>query len=210
MHDLGFTLGSGFSLAFRLCLGVTFAYASTSKLRDPRGFGDAVVQYELVPPRVARVVAFVMLPVELFLAAALIGGWLLVPALLIALAVIATFVAAVALNLRRGRRIPCGCFGAQSEAISSRTLARLAVLASGAVAAVLIAAGGARQWSLDLLVETPGAAGRYFLEIIPLGLLLAVASAWLLHVPELLSLVSRSRRSRPRREGVAGIEGGRL
>lgn len=186
---VGFSLGSGFGLALRLCLGVTFAYSSTSKLRDPRCFADAVITYEIAPQRIARMLGFGVLPAELLLAIAFLGGWLLVPASLIALGMIAIFAGAVVVNLRRGRRIPCGCFGDRGETISIRTVARLAFLMVGALAVLAIDVSGSHQWSVDLLVREPGGAGQYLLEIVPLGLLLALASAWVFHVPELRAVV---------------------
>src|SRR4051812_40905851 len=99
----------------QLGLGVTFLLAALPKLRRPRAFAQTVGEYGLVPGRAAIAVAPALLVLESFLAASLLTGWAARVAVVVASATLVGFAAAVAINLRRGRIVSCGCFGDPAE-----------------------------------------------------------------------------------------------
>src|SRR2546429_3361018 len=103
--------------AVQLGLGLVFLFAVVPKLRRPLAFTRTVMRYDILPRRPAYVLALTLLPLETFLAAAFLSGLLIEPALALSTAVTAMFVLAVSINLRRGRRIGCGCFGNDDETI---------------------------------------------------------------------------------------------
>jgi hypothetical protein len=73
-----------------------------------------------------------LIPTEILLAATHLTGRLLAFGVLLGIVVLACFTAGVALNLRRGRLLPCHCFGySKGDVISGRTLARLILLMVG-------------------------------------------------------------------------------
>lgn len=116
-------------LVVQLALGLVFALSTAGKLRAPLAFARGVADYDLLPRALAFPAALMLIPAEAFLAAAHLTGWRLEWAVPMGLATLGGFALAVGLNLRRGRGLPCYCFdGRGGEPISSRTLARLALL----------------------------------------------------------------------------------
>jgi hypothetical protein len=100
----------------------------------------------------------------------------------------------VATNLRRGRRVPCGCFGGESERISARSLVRLALL----LAAVLVLAVVPTSPVTVGTLAANGASGlAYLAEVGSTALFVVLAGAWLLSLPELAFTL---RQLRPLRE----------
>lgn len=170
----------------QLGLGLVFALSVVPKLRRPRSFARNVEEYRLLPRRASLAVAVPLIAVELALALALLAGTQTGPALLLVLALLAVFLAAVAVNLRRGRRVACGCFGDRAEPISGRSVARLLVLAAAAGALlVLRAAGYGRDAGLTSLGAVP-------LTDLLSSWLLAVAllllASWALRLPEIVAM----------------------
>jgi hypothetical protein len=173
--------------ALQLGLGMVFLLAVLPKLRAPRAVARTVARYRLGPPALAPVVARALIAVEAFLALSLLTGMVVAVALPLAIVTLSGFAIAVGINLRRDRRIPWGCFGTGEEPISRRSLVRLAML--------LVAA----MFSL-FVFGTPGAApisltgGRapeigQAVEVVGLSVGLLLLAMWLLHLPELWSVV---------------------
>ena len=135
----------------RLALAAVFAVAAAAKWTDRSGTRDAARALG-VPTPLARVVPVGLPPVELALAAALFpvttapfaaGG---IAALLI------VFIALIAVNLQRGRKPSCHCFGAlDSEPIGTMTIIRNVVILA---AAVFVAGAGVRR-SADIFAGGP-------------------------------------------------------
>ncbi len=97
------------ALALRAGLALLFAAAAAQKLRDFAAFRAALGGYRLAPERTLGILAGALIAAEVATASALAfsesGG-------LAAVALLALYTAAIALNLARGRReIDCGCFG---------------------------------------------------------------------------------------------------
>src|SRR5215212_943506 len=112
----------------QLLLAAVFAVSGSAKLADRAGSRRSLVEFGLPEP-VARPVG-VFLPLgELAVAVALLLAGAAWWGALGALALLSAFTVAVAVNLARGRRPDCHCFGRlTSTPISWRTVARNLVL----------------------------------------------------------------------------------
>jgi peroxiredoxin len=169
----------GVLLAGRLILAVVFGVAGVAKVLDPGGSRQALVGFG-VPSGLARPVAVLLPLAELATAIGLVplatAWW----AAVMALALLLLFVAGIGLNLARGRKPDCHCFGQlYSKPVGAETLVRNAVLA--VMAAGIVAAGPANSgasavaWLGDLSTFERFAVTA---GVVMLGLLAALA--WLL------------------------------
>lgn len=118
-------------LISRLLIGAVFLLSVVGKLEHPRSFTQGIEDYEILPAGTAAGATIFIIIAELFLAIAHLMGWWLRVAVPVGLVVLASFAVAVAVNLVRGRKLPCYCFSTTGgEEISPRTLARLLLLLS--------------------------------------------------------------------------------
>jgi uncharacterized membrane protein YphA (DoxX/SURF4 family) len=148
-------------LGTRLFVGLLFLLAGLAKLADRQGFRRAVADHALLPERLLGPVAAALPWLELGAGGLVAAGVLVAPAAGLLGVLLLVFAAAVAVNLRRGRVISCGCGGAAgSTPISWGLVARNLLLAGvvGALAAAppvgpaALAAGGQdRVASADVL-----------------------------------------------------------
>jgi hypothetical protein len=174
-------------LIAQLALGLVFGLACTAKLRAPAAFVNGVVEYEVLPRPAALALGVLLIPLEGLLAASLLSGWMAGVALPVAMALLAAFAVAVAINLARHREVPCHCLGGgPGETISPRTLARLALLLGG----VALVAADRTAWGPPLTRWTAArtAGGEDLMHAVMLAALLLAAGVWLLHAPELWTL----------------------
>ncbi|MBE1491063.1 MauE/DoxX family redox-associated membrane protein [Plantactinospora soyae] len=162
----------------RFAVGFTLLASGAAKARDPVGFIRGVRDYRLVPDRLGPVVAVGVLCAELVVGMALLAGMMLAWAAAGAVALGLVFTAAIAVNLRRRRPLPCYCFG-PGESISARSLVRAAALVIAAAAVLSAGWTGA-----DLTAPTLPAT----LLQATVGLGLLAIMSWLLVLPELRSL----------------------
>lgn len=120
-------------LVLRLALGAVFVLSGVSKLADSSGTRDAVREFG-APAALVRPIAFLLPIGELTVVGLVLFPATAVAGALLALALLAAFSVAIAVNLRKGRRPNCHCFGQiGSEPIGARTLGRNAGIASIAV-----------------------------------------------------------------------------
>ncbi len=126
------------ALVVSLVLAVIFAAAAVLKIRSGVASRQAVRDFG-VPAGLAGAVAVALPIVELAIAAALVWPATALWGARAALALLAVFSAGVAINMARGRRPDCNCFGQiASGPIGWPTLARNAVLAGLSLAVLLI------------------------------------------------------------------------
>jgi uncharacterized membrane protein YphA (DoxX/SURF4 family) len=185
-----------------LSLGLVFLLAVVPKLRAPQAFVRTVAEYRLAPFKLTRALARGLMAVEAFLALALLSGTLPRLAAPLALVTLSVFAAAVGINLKRRREIPCGCFGAGGETISGRSLSRLGMLLlAAAVVTVATSVMAVAPLSLTSLLSGKGPAADQLIETGGLSLGLLLVGMWLLYLPELWSVIGTLRRS-PRRGEV--------
>jgi hypothetical protein len=178
--------------AAQLSLGIVFLLSVIPKLRQPRAFAQSVAAYDILPTRLSHLFAFVLIPLEAFLAIAFLTGWSVNLAMPLAAVVLVTFLAAVGINLRRGRTIACGCFGDARELISPRTGVRLLLLlfVIGFLAVISIigvtSVPGSRLAFELASVDVPVL--MYVLQTLFFAVFLVLLTAWILNLPELLYL----------------------
>ena len=120
------------TLVVQLAVGLVFLLSVAGKLMNPRDFARGVVEYQVLPDRLSYLAGLLLIPTEILLAAVHLSGLLSPFGALLGVAVLTCFTAGVALNLKRGRSLPCYCFGnSKRDVISGRTLARLLLLMVG-------------------------------------------------------------------------------
>ena len=101
---------STLALAGRICAGLVFALAALDKMRHWRVLEGVIGNYRLLPSFLVKPAAYILPPVELALAAALLSGMMVIPAAAAAMALLLLFALAMAINIHRGRDfIDCGC-----------------------------------------------------------------------------------------------------
>jgi hypothetical protein len=160
------TLDPAIDLALRAGLALLFATGALAKLRDLRGFAEAVAGYRLLPEGLAAPAAAAFVAAELVLAAALFVPALRVGASLGVAAVLLLYGFAIAVNLARGRRdIDCGCEGLSGrQALSEALVLRNALLAAAALASALPVAPRPLGW-LDALTGVGAVASSSLLYV---------------------------------------------
>lgn len=128
MSALGFVAAVG--------AGAVLLLSGAGKLRDRRGFVSAVLEYDVLPSGLAVAYGRLLPWAEVACGLALVCGILPVVAGAFACLLFLSFLVGVGINLRRGRRLDCHCFGARhAEPIGWVTVVRLvALLASAALA----------------------------------------------------------------------------
>jgi Methylamine utilisation protein MauE len=122
-------LGAGLLLTARVCVGLFFLASAIGKLANRHRFIEGTVDYQILPEPVARFAASILPWIELLIAVALLVGLALPVAGLAAAALLVSFMGAVGINLKRGRVIPCHCYGiAGTPTIGLGTIIRNALL----------------------------------------------------------------------------------
>lgn len=96
--------------AVRTALSLLFVAAALHKFGDVGAFRAAVADYRIVPEPFIAVVAVLLIGAELLLAAGLMATTGSAAAAAAA-GLLAVYTAAIGVNLARGRRVDCGCFG---------------------------------------------------------------------------------------------------
>ncbi len=131
-------LFSGFSWVVRLGLGCLFLWSSLPKIRQPYDFLSSIYNYELVGRKLGVLVAMTLPWAELLVGICLVGGIFVSGALLVSIAMAATFTFVIASALYRGLPISCGCFrAAGAGAIGYSTLIRACVILLFSIAAYI-------------------------------------------------------------------------
>ncbi|HEX7166283.1 MAG TPA: redoxin domain-containing protein [Acidimicrobiales bacterium] len=121
-------------LALRLGLAAVLLFAAAAKLLDRKAMRRAVTDLGL-PASLAAPIAFLLPIAEAGTAALLIPGSTALVGAAAAILLLGAFTALLAMNLAKGRRPNCNCFGqAASEPISPATLVRNGALLAAALA----------------------------------------------------------------------------
>lgn len=122
--------------AARIALGAVFLAAAVGKVRPAafRAFVASLGPVRGLPRRFARPAAAVVIGVEALAVAALAAPVTAVAGYLLAAAALAVFSAVAMAAARRGERLRCRCFGADTGPIGRTQLGRNALLAAVALA----------------------------------------------------------------------------
>ncbi len=130
----------------RFALLTVFGLAGVAKLRSRPEFEQAVMNFQLVPDSVSRRIARLLPWVEIGAATLLGVGIAITPVAAAVALLLCGFTVAISINLARGRKIECGCFGAgASGEVTAASLARnlLLILMTVMVAAVPVTSAAA-------------------------------------------------------------------
>lgn len=160
-------------------VAVVLITGALPKLRDPALFQAALDNYRLLPDALLRPAARVLPLLEVAAGVALLPLSWRVSGAVLAMLVLALVSAAVALRLRAGGRMDCGCGGDTEVPLSRGLLVRNAVLLGLAALAAWPVAERATVW-LDAVNATLAC-------LFMIGLYHA-ANLWLAHQPRLLEL----------------------
>ena len=187
--QMDISLLAHFAFASQLSLGIVFLLSALPKLRQPLAFARSVVAYDILPVNVSYVVGIVLIPLEAFLAIAFLTSYWTSLALPLAAILLIAFFVAVGINVHRGRKIACGCFGNATEQISPRTLTRLLLL----LCVVLLLAAFRSMGNSALPDLTSMTTDRsvflYLLQTLFLAVFLILLGAWILSLPEIMLLM---------------------
>jgi uncharacterized membrane protein YphA (DoxX/SURF4 family) len=134
-------------LLARLTLGIVWVTAGLAKRAQKEQVGESVAEFGLLPPGAAGRVGALLPSVELLLGLLLLAGLATKAAAAASAALLFVFSIAIAVNLLRGRRFACRCFGELGEGeISWLSVLRNAGLAAFAL---ILALGRTDYLSLD-------------------------------------------------------------
>jgi len=178
---------SKMTLVVQLAVGLVFLLSVKGKLLNPRGFAQGVMEYQVLPDRVSYLAGLLLIPTEILIAATHLTGWLLSFGVLLGVIALACFTAGVAVNLKRGRLLPCHCFGdSKRDVISGRTLARLVLLMVGELLLLADVAFSRANNPviLDLVRDAPEF-GSAFLS----AMFLLVFGNWLIYASDVAKLL---------------------
>jgi len=194
-------------LMARLVLGCVLLISAGGKLRSFDSLVKGIGEYQLFTPVQARLVARTLPYLELGLAGLLVAGELLPLAAAASLLLLLAFTAAIVVNLGRGRKFPCHCFGANDDIIGAPIVARNAVLMALAVS---VAIGGLHGSGPQGLLAQEDSVIRAFSTVSDLVGLLGAAALSLTIIfllSELdLSLLLQDKRNRPHRPDLAKFD----
>src|SRR3954465_13117367 len=130
----------------RLILAAVFAVAGWMKLSDPVGTRQAVRDFG-IGGRLTRPVALILPLGELTTAGLLLFRGSAVLGAIAALVLLGLFIVAISVNMARGNRVDCNCFGQlHSTPIGASTLVRNLVLGALAVLVIAEGSGGTNVW----------------------------------------------------------------
>jgi len=122
-------------IGLSVVLGITFLVAAVPKLRHPKGFAVAVLAYDVLPPRLGQLYAWLVPPLELLVALLLLSGTAVRFAGAATAFLLLNFIIAVGINMARGRDLDCHCFGT----VARRQIGRGLLLQDGALLCAAIA-----------------------------------------------------------------------
>ena len=123
------------SVAGRVCVGLVFVLAATQKAQHWRIFSAVLANYRLLPRALVTPAAILLPPAEMLVGLLLLSAQFMPFGALAAIALLAVFAAAMAVNLRRGRsEIDCGC----GQSFLKQTLRWILVWRNAGLAALLM------------------------------------------------------------------------
>jgi hypothetical protein len=188
---------AGLKLGASLLPACVFLASAIPKLRNPKSFILTVRTYEILPQWLGDIFARVLAPVQLMLATFLLAGVAVRAAASGVAALLMGFIAAVTVNLVRGREFDCGCFGNTGWQISRGLLLVDGGLLTVALFLVRASRGRLAWWSPLRLIGSLGGEHRLAL----------VKAAW---APQPRNAPHRSQRGATSQATGAAMSGGWL
>lgn len=160
------------SMAGRICVGLVFLLAAAQKAMHWRVLPGVIANYRLLPRWMVGPVAALLAPAEMILAILLLSAQARPWPALAAMAFLALFAAAMAINIERGRdHIDCGC----GESFLRQTL-NWALVARNCLLAVLLvpSLAMAAPMTISLALSAAAAGLGLFLLYLLLNILAAL------------------------------------
>jgi len=140
------------------CCAVLFASSALHKLRSPGRFAQVLRAYRLLPEALVSLAPVVPL-LELCVALALLWPPVRAAGVLLGVALLIAYAAAIALNLRRGRAdLACGCGGPDEARPIAPWMVGRNLLLAALLAGTLIPWRGRALLATDLLTVGAGVA----------------------------------------------------
>lgn len=174
-------------LVLQFVVGLTFLSSALGKIMGPALFFDGLRDYRMLPTRVVNYVGAIVIATEALIALSYLGGWLLWPAGILALALLAVFLLVTTSALKRGMHVKCLCFGASdTEPLSVRTIVRISLLA-GVLLAVLTQSSERDGWVGATF------SARQILSALTCAVLIQIVTSWTLAIPDLVRLAEGCR-----------------
>jgi uncharacterized membrane protein YphA (DoxX/SURF4 family) len=107
----GRLLSPWLTIRLQFVLAAFFVVAGIAKIADPPGFAHEIHNYQLVPGVAVNAMALILPWLEVVVGLALfLNVWTRTAARILAVLLV-VFIAALSINLARGRPVDCGCFG---------------------------------------------------------------------------------------------------
>lgn len=100
---------------FKIILGISFIYASFSKIEDPASFATIVYGYDIFPSNSINLIAIVIPFIELTAGLSILMGLYPRSAVFIINGLLLSFIVLISFNLIRGHQFDCGCFSVAGE-----------------------------------------------------------------------------------------------
>jgi uncharacterized membrane protein YphA (DoxX/SURF4 family) len=164
-------------IAVQTLIALVYLAAAIGKMRHWAVFQGVVANYRLLPEVLVAPFAYLLPPFEALLGAMLLLGLLSPWAEAVAAALLLLFAAAMAINIKRGRRhIDCGCF----QSALKQTLSWILVARNGVLALLLGLALLTTQGPKDLRMTIDGllVGGVLFVILQSLNIMWAIVPAW--------------------------------
>jgi putative oxidoreductase len=115
-------------VAFRLVVGGVFIWAGVSKIFDPLGFAQNIVNYRAFPQVMSFFLALVLPWIEVICGAFLILGIFRSASALLLSGLLAVFLVLITVTIIRGIDIDCGCFGSLSAKVDYKLILEDSIL----------------------------------------------------------------------------------
>jgi hypothetical protein len=160
-------MGAAFVVVFcRWLIGLAFAVSATGKARALGSFRSTVIEFGVIPSRLAPAVAVAVITAEGLVVA--LAAVVPVPAaagFALALVLLAAFSVALGAVLRRKADVSCNCFGPGERRVSWYDLARNGLLGLCCAGGLWASAGSAGERLSPALIVALGLAAAGFLTV---------------------------------------------
>lgn len=124
---------------FKLILGLTFIWASYSKIEDPGAFAKVIYGYGVFPSISINLIAIVLPFIELVAGLSILMRLFPRSAVFIINTLLGLFILLISFNLLRGHQFDCGCFSVAGQGGISSAISLL-------IRDILLLAAGIYVW----------------------------------------------------------------
>lgn len=174
-------------LVLQFVIGLSFLSSAVGKLLAPALFFDGLHDYRIFPRSSAKYLGILVIAIEGVIAFSYLSGWLLHPAGILALALLAVFLLISSLALKRGIDVRCLCFGANDmEPLSLRTVIRIALLATALLTLVM-------KWPIGEEALRSTYTTNQVISALTCAVLVQILTSWMLAMPEFTRLMQECR-----------------